>query len=253
MRLLSIIAILSLSPSSALAEEELVSMSIFEIECRKEMNLVGVSLQPGKIKGDFRRCIRLKSSQSRTRTEAKRRRATSQVQEQEIQKKVSERQQDAYGGTSRYSFDKRMQYNLDCREMLGIGATDVVKPGPVLGTLKRCIQRKTSEASRAANIRRRRSSVQQRANTIGTTVKDQKESDLQTELKRLNTQQRTRLKTQVKANPRVLKTIRESFRVRSFFTNPRVDTSAAKKRDVQSCRRVPASEWSTCIREALSN
>ena len=244
------LTLLALSPSAAYAGVDLVSMSSFETDCRAEMDLLGVEIQPGKTKGDLRRCIRLKTSQSKTRTEAKRRKASSQIQEAEIQQKVIDRQQNT--GDSRYSYDLRMQYNLDCREKLGIGAKDVVRAGPKLGTLKRCVERLTSEASRTANLKRRRDTVRQRSSRLGASLKAKKEAELDAEIKRMDNAQRTRLKTQIKANPRELRIIRESYRVRSFFTNDPIETRATQKMNAQDCRRVPAKEWGKCIREALS-
>ena len=251
MRILTIIAILAMAPHAALAEENLVSISLFETECREEMNLVDIILQPGKTKGDFRRCIRLKTANAKTKAETKRRRSTSDAQEQEILNKVLEIQNRLFGETMRSTESLRDQYNQECREKLKIGSSEVVQPGPKLGTLKRCIERMTSDASRAADGRRRRSSVQKRSEQIGEAVKKREEAELQQDLRRLDVNQRTRLKTQVKANPRRLKIIRESFRVRSFFSGERVDTRASQKLDAQSCRRVPVSQWGECIRKAM--
>jgi len=243
-----VLTLMAAIPSSAFAQ----GLNAFEVECREEMNLTGVEVKPGRTKADLRRCIRLKTSESKSQRSTKRRRSTYQMQQDEIQKKVLESQQKSFGGVSRYSYDKRMKYNLDCREELEIGALDVVQPGITLGKLKRCVERKTSEASRAANVRRRRSTVRLRSKQIGSQVRQQKKADLDLELKRLDQQQRTRLKSQVKANFRQLKAIRETYRVRSFFSNKKVDTRATQKRDAQSCRKVPAKEWGTCIRNALS-
>jgi hypothetical protein len=246
-----IVMALALVPVSALAEEELVGMSLFEMECREEMNLIGVILQPGRTKGDLWRCIRLKTAKAKTRAEAKRRRSSIDPKEKEILKEVLERQKEMLGEGAITSNATREQYNLECRESLNIEAMEVVQPGPKLGTLRRCISRKISEASRAANIRRRRSSVQERTKQIGDAVKAKEESDLQIELQRLNRAQRTRLKTQIRANPRELKMIRESYRVRSFFSGERIDTRATQRRDAESCRGVAAREWGNCIRKAM--
>jgi hypothetical protein len=244
------LALLALTPSTAHAGVDLVSMSSFETDCRAEMNLLGVAIKPGKTKGDLRRCIRLKTSASRTRTESKRKKASSQIQEEEILQKVIDRQQNTE--KSRYSTDPRTQYNLACREKLGIGAKDVVRAGPKLGTLKRCVERMTSEASRTANLKRRRDTVRQRSSQVGASLKEKKEAELDAEIKRMDNAQRTRLQTQIRANPRELKMIRESYRVRSFFTNDPIETRAIQKMNAQDCRKVPAKEWGACIREALS-
>lgn len=245
------LTILATIPTTALAGVDLVSMTSVEQECRMEMGLVGMEIQPGITKGKLRGCIRLKSSLSRTRAEDKRKRTSSTIQEKEIQQQVLEKQQDAFESTSRYSYDKRMQYNLDCREKLGIGAKEVVRAGTKLGTLQRCIERMTSEASREANLKRRRKTVTDRSRRIGTSIKEAKEAELDSERKRLDQEQRTRLQTQIQANPRDLKRIRDSYRVRSFFTNDPIETRSNQKMDAQACRRVPAKEWGACIREAL--
>lgn len=233
-------------PTSAFAGVDLVSMASFEMECRQEMGLVGIEVQPGITKSNLRRCIRLKNSQSRTRTETRRRTTTDEMQEKEIQEKVLEIQEANFGGTSRYSYDQRRQYNLDCREKLGIGAMDIVQPGPKLGSLKRCVERMTSEANRASNLRQRRSTVIDRSKALGTQLKIKKEAELDAEIQRMDTEQRTRLQTQIRANPRELKQIRESYRVRS------VETRSTQKQDAQNCRQVPAKEWGKCIREAIN-
>jgi|GEM_PF-2203860 hypothetical protein len=253
MRLLTLIAALALIPHAASAEEDLVGIALFEMECREEMNLVGVILPPGKVKGDFRGCIRLKTSNARTVTETKRSRTSSGIEEKEILDQVLERQRQIFGDPARSTKTLRDKYNMQCREKLGIGANEIVKAGPKLGTLRRCIGRMTSETNRASNLRRRRSSVQQRSTIEGGKLKQRKEADLQEELDRRSTNQRTRLQTQTKANPRLLKQIRESYRVRSFFTNDPVETRARQKQNAQACRKVPAKEWGTCIREALGN
>jgi hypothetical protein len=169
----------------------------------------------------------------------------------EIQKKVLESQQKAFGGTSRYSYDLRMQYNLDCREKLGIGAKDVVRPGRKLAALKKCVARMRSEANRNASMRRRRNTVKLRSREIGTIEKQRKEADLQIELKRLDKKQRTRIQTQKKADPRRLRMIRETYRVRSFFTNPAFKTRSNQQMKAQECRKGPAKDWGACIRDAL--
>lgn len=243
--------LLATLPTTALAGVDLVSMSSFEQECREEMGLVGMEIQPGITKGKLRGCIRLKSSLSRTRVENKRKKTSSQIEEREIQQKILDKQQDAFGSTSRYSYDKRMQNNLDCREKLGIGAKDIVRAGTTLETLQRCVERMTSEASRAANLKRRRRTVTDRSKKIGTSLKETKEAELEDERERLDQAQRTRLQNQIQANPRELKRIRETYRVRSFFTKTPVETRSNQKQDAQACRRVPAKEWGACIREAL--
>ncbi|MDA0376693.1 MAG: hypothetical protein O3A80_05325 [bacterium] len=228
--------LLAAIPTSAFAGVDLVIMATLEMECRQEMGLVGMEVQPGITKANLRRCIRLKNSQSRTRTETRRRTITDEIQEQEIQEN---------------SISLRMQYNLDCREKLGIGATDVVQPGPRLESLKRCTERMTSETSRIDSLRQRRSTVIKRSRALGTELKKRTEAELNTEIRKLDTDQRTRLQTQILANPQELKQIRESYRVRSFFTNDPVQTRATQKQEAQNCRQVPAKEWGKCIREAL--
>lgn len=238
--------LLAAIPTSAFAGVDLISMATLEMECRQEMGLVGIAIQPGITKANLRRCIRLKNSQSRTRTETRRRTITDEMQEKEIQEKVLEIQEVNFGGTSRYSYDQRMQYNLDCREKLGIGATDIVRPGPKLGSLKRCTERMTSEANRIDSLRQRRSTVIDRSKALGTQLKERKEADLDAEIRRMDTEQRTRLQTQIRANPRDLTVIRKSYRVRS------TETRSTQKQDAQNCRQVPAKEWGNCIREALN-
>lgn len=230
--LIKITALLLLAaiPTSAFAGVDLISMATLEMECRQEMGLVGIAFQPGITKANLRRCIRLKNSQSRTRTETRRRTITDEIQEQEIQEN---------------SISLRMQYNLDCRKRLGIGATDVVQPGPKLESLKRCTERMTSETNRIDSLRQRRSTVIDRSKALGTQLKERKEADLDAEIRRMDTEQRTRLQTQIRANPQELKQIRENYRVRS------TETRSTQKQEAQNCRHVPAKEWGKCIREAL--
>ena len=235
--------IAALVPSGVFAGVDLQSTHALEMACREELGIVGVELQPGVVKGNFRRCIRLKTAEIKRENDTIRKRTSRSIQQEEVLE-IPE--------TTPLRYDPMLRdtYVKDCRKQLGIGEKEVVQPGPKLGTLKRCIERKTSEANRK-NTRRKRDTVLRRSRQISTEEKMRKEAGLERELRRLDIQQRNRLQTQTKANPRRLKAIRESYRVKSLYTHERKDGRAAKKQRAENCRKVSAKKWSSCIREAL--
>ena len=238
-----------LMPPIAFAED--IDATLLDAECREELGLTGIELQPGPQKGRYRRCMRLKTADWKRhgrvlrKTEAD----TSEhetIVEQELQK------QEAHFGEESISVDeKRQEFQRLCREQLGIGATEEVLPGLRLGMLEQCIERKTSEASRAANIRRRRISVQRRTDRLGDKVRRINVEKLNEKLEKIDDAARNRLRNQQKANPRQIKAIRESYRIRSYFSTPRIDSKADKRRRAETCRMVTPKEWAGCMKEAL--
>ncbi len=207
-----------------------------ETECREELNLGVEELQPGIDKSRLRGCIRNKSANAR-RAEVYERRATRtqtvETTEDEIRPSV--------------------KLDLECREQLGIGAKEIINPGPQLGTLRRCINRLQSEQSRRANTIRRRTSVEERKKRISETLLREKKEKLDQQLESKSRLQRNRLQTQQVPSPRRFKIINDSLRARTDFSDEHRRGSDAEKRlNAQDCRKVSAKEWAKCIREALA-
>ena len=248
MTFLRLIPALLLVPGVCMAREFVQ----YEPECREQLGIAaGKELQPGPLKAKLRDCIRDHVSAERAAESASRSRSFIERRGQPILDEVLERQKSIFQQVVAPS-TLRTQYEQECRESLNIGRNEVVQPGPRKGTLLRCIERRTSQASREADLRRRRSSVQQRQQTLHENVLQSEQQILQKKLDALSNQQRSRIQNYAQPNPRALRDASNSERA-SVYTRVRDTQRIDRMSDADKCRSVPPEEWGDCIRKALNS
>lgn len=224
----------------------------FERECREELGIGQErELQPGPTKAALRECIRDHVSAERSAESASRTRSFIERRGESIFQRVIEEQSTVQEQTV-VPAARRAQYDRECREQLDIGVNEVVQPGPKKGTLLRCVERKTSQASREADLRRRRTSVQQRQESLHQNVLQQEQQQLQNKLEALDAQKRARLQKVTRPNPRTLRDITSSARA-SVYSQDRDTTRTDRRSDADKCRAVAPEDWGDCIREALNS
>ena len=140
-------------------------------------------------------------------------------------------------------------YEADCRKKLGLGFGELL-PGPQRGNLRRCVNNAASDARRQNRVLKRRRSVTNRREMLHEKVL-QKEISKEVEDARTRSRAvRNRLLRQKKPPTSRFLNIREKGRARIDFST-RNDGRAERRSKAAECRKVPASEWATCIREAL--
>lgn len=249
---MSIVATLSIMQAMAGIASAQTYGNPYELECREELGLIGKELQPGPTKNSLRNCIRTKTFAKRAAKEQARSVRAGTTRQQQILNQVLQEQQNTIPEDGLGSSALRTQFEQECREHLGIGAKEVLHPGPVRGSLERCIERKTSKASRETDATRRRDAVQQKQQELlQQTLKKQQEL-LQEELDERDVLRRTRLNTQPTINARSLREIAKPTRAQPYYNTKRIDNDATRREDAEQCRGVPAAEWGKCIHDALN-
>lgn len=244
-----LIASVLLIPFSVQARE----MNAFERSCRESLEIGMREVQPGPLKGKLRDCVRNLAAEARrpeptVRAQDRQQERRTQAEEKALEKKRAHEPEVEAEGEN----DLRRLYNLACRQELNIGATDVVKPGPRLGMLLRCVERKVSAASRADNRYGRRTSVEERMNAISRRLLDQQSAELSEELLQRQELRDRRISTQQEPSTTRYLNIRQNSRSRTDFSRDYHEGStASKEHDAQQCRLKPPEEFAQCIREAL--
>lgn len=159
MRSLATVLVLALLPMPVGAR----SMSDFELQCREALNIGQRELQPGLQKQALRDCIRDLAAEARKPAKTIDEPERQLERRQQAVEKAQNLQDQTTGDTATVNGNTvRDTYDAECRDQLGIEQKTLVQPGPTLGSLLRCIERKVSAASRATNVIRRRTAVEER-------------------------------------------------------------------------------------------
>ncbi|MCA9370655.1 MAG: hypothetical protein KC680_01695 [Candidatus Peregrinibacteria bacterium] len=250
MRSLATVLVLALLPMPVGAR----SMSDFELQCREALNIGQRELQPGLQKQALRDCIRDLAAEARKPAKTIDEPERQLERRQQAVEKAQNLQDQTTGDTATVNGNTvRDTYDAECRDQLGIEQKTLVQPGPTLGSLLRCIERKVSAASRATNVIRRRTAVEERKKEISDALQEREVNELNEELQYRSTLRRKRLDSQKPLSTTRYLNIRQSARARTDFTQAYIKGSTAEKRNsADQCRRVAATEWAQCIRNALS-
>lgn len=252
MRSLTLALIIGLLPLPALARD----MSAFELQCREALNMGTREIQPGPQKGKLRDCIRDLAAAARHPKKTIADEARQQLRKDQALERAERLQTSTVSDQARV-FDVnavRQQYDQECREQLHIDEGVTVPPGPLLGQLLRCVERKVSIASREANAVRRRSSVEELKQEVHQRIQQREEGEFTEELRYQSTLRRERLNSQRPPSTTRFLNIRQSGRAQTNFSEAYIEGSTAQKRNqADQCRSVPARERAACIREALQS
>ena len=243
-----LLAVLAVIPVPAYAR----TMNSFERDCREQLGIGDTNLQPGPLKGKLRDCVRKLAAEARRPEESTRSQGRQIERRLKAQEKAQERETDVKSSVIDTT-DLRLSASTECREQLNIAPNAIVPPGPQLGSLLRCVERKVSAASRESILGRRRSAVQQRMQEITDRLQQQEQNGAARARDRRQSLHRERIRTQRPINTTRFLELRQSSRARTDFSDAYTEGStAAKKRDASQCRTVEPKEWAACIREALN-
>lgn len=252
-RLLSTLAAFGLTVSAVSPVQAQTYANTYERDCREQLNLLNVELQPGLTKEKLRDCIRAAATLQRQQdAEARNGTTIEERRQQRTLDRVLEEQQVVIPVEGITSSAKRTQFEQECRESMDLGRNQVIQPGPVKGALERCIERKTSEAKREADLRRRRDSVRQRQDQLGTSVLDRQTQKIQEALQIRSDAARKRIQDQTTIEVPNANSMSRPTRALPYYQSERIDNEATRRQDAQNCRGVPAREWGDCIRNALN-
>lgn len=255
MKTLTSLLVLLLLPTAVLAEEDEAPVygNPYEAECREELDIPPGEVRPGPTKGKLRRCLRVKAADARrsgVHDRSSRKNVTNA--QREIQKQIEERLPEVQS-TETLIPKKTTGQMLDqiCREELGL-LNQTLRPGPLKEKLIRCVRLKSANQRKENDIRRKRSTVERRQSTLLDKVKEiEKVKEEKAQMQRADRTKR-RIQSQPRIDPGAFQEIRDNARVRTDFARKRgLRSRTVKRNNAANCRRVPASEWAKCIREAL--
>lgn len=229
--------------------------TVFERECRQELDIGDIELKPGIEKQKLRNCIRTKASDARRPQKKDRTKETKlDHREKAKQKAITKQKAISPDVEAQGTNELRTIFHLQCREEMGIEEEVTVKPGPQLAMLHRCVEKKIAAAKRSDNRYARRTSVEARMKDIANRLLRKQSGELEQQLKMQEELRQKKIDTQKPPSIQRYFNIRESGRARTDFSRAyREGSTASKKANAQDCRRKKPSEWAACIREALSD
>lgn len=239
MKILTLLVLLL--PSATFAEEALSDTQTLDMQCREEMQLVNVVVQPGIASSQLQRCVLLKRRKERTEMRFDRRTTIRNAE----QKNAIEKAIEIFGDTAATTAHLRSEITADCRKNLGISADVSVQFGPTARELRRCIDSAFAKESREQAQRDNKKAFQTRTVRFGKQIQKQVDTELTTDLQNVFLQQRKRIDSQIQP---VARPTRERI---NTYTNSNTQSDAIKRRNADACRREPVSERAQCIHDAL--
>ena len=251
MRFRALFAALVLLPTLVFAQEPHYG-NPYEETCRNELHIPTGEIAPGVTRSKLRDCMREKAAQIRRKSRSPRVRSSVSEKQEAVGERELKRQEENLKQGKTSTFMKNVHEDA-CRKKMGLtGIT--VPPGPILGQLRRCINRESAAAAKAARSEKKRQTVRERQEALHKKILQKEIGKEVEESKKRSEAVRTRLIRQSKAPSSRFKNIRDANRVRIDFSRPRAaDSRTVQRNKAMQCRRVSASKWAECIRKALSD